>query len=97
MHQIVLDIPDELSAFLAGFGHDLQRAALETIAAERPIVKTSFLPASCAACLGTGLECRCTPFLKSMAFTCGTAWPIWNTTGRPATPFLEILLHDCDC
>jgi predicted HTH domain antitoxin len=34
MQQIILEIPDELSAFLAGFGYDLQRAALETIAAE---------------------------------------------------------------
>jgi len=34
MEQIILDIPDELSAFLAGFGQDLHRAALEAIAAE---------------------------------------------------------------
>ena len=34
MQQITLNIPDELSAFLAGFGPDLERAALETIAAE---------------------------------------------------------------
>ena len=34
MQQLILEIPDELSAFLAGFGTDLHRAALETIAAE---------------------------------------------------------------
>ncbi len=34
MQQIILEIPDELSAFLAGFRHDLARAALEIIAAE---------------------------------------------------------------
>ncbi len=34
MQQILLEIPDELSAFLAGFGHDLPRATVETIAAE---------------------------------------------------------------
>jgi predicted HTH domain antitoxin len=34
MQQITLNIPDELSAYLAGFGRDLERAALETIAAE---------------------------------------------------------------
>ncbi len=79
------------------FSATISSVRLWKLLRQRPIVKTSFLPASCAACLGTGLECRCTPFLKSMAFTCGTAWPIWNTTGRPATPFLEILLHDCDC
>jgi predicted HTH domain antitoxin len=34
MQQLILELPDELSAFLAASGHDLQRAALETIAAE---------------------------------------------------------------
>ena len=34
MQQLILEMPDELSAYLAGFGRDLQRAALETIAAE---------------------------------------------------------------
>ena len=34
MQQVTLNIPDELSAYLAGFGRDLERAALETIAAE---------------------------------------------------------------
>jgi len=34
MQQLTLELPDELSAFLAASGHDLRRAALETIAAE---------------------------------------------------------------
>jgi predicted HTH domain antitoxin len=34
MQQLILELPDELSAFLAASGHDLERAALETIAAE---------------------------------------------------------------
>jgi predicted HTH domain antitoxin len=34
MQQLILEILEELSAFLAGFGQDLNRAALETIAAE---------------------------------------------------------------
>ena len=34
MQQLILELPDELSAFLAASGHDLQRAALESIAAE---------------------------------------------------------------
>jgi hypothetical protein len=32
-----------------------------------------------------------------MAFTWGTAWRIWNTTGKLATPFLDTLLHDRYC
>jgi predicted HTH domain antitoxin len=34
MEQISLNLPEELTAFLAGHGPDLERAALETIAAE---------------------------------------------------------------
>ena len=34
MQQLILELPDELSAFLAASGHDLQRAAVEAIAAE---------------------------------------------------------------
>ena len=34
MQQLTLELPDELSDFLAASGHDLARAALETIALE---------------------------------------------------------------
>jgi predicted HTH domain antitoxin len=34
MQQVTLDLPDELSAFLAASGQDLSRAALEAIALE---------------------------------------------------------------
>lgn len=34
MNRITLEIPDELSAFLAGSGQDLTRAAIEAIALE---------------------------------------------------------------
>jgi len=34
MQQLILELPDELSAFLEASGQDLHRAALETIAAE---------------------------------------------------------------
>ena len=34
MAQVTLDLPDELSTFLAVSGHNLERAALETIALE---------------------------------------------------------------
>jgi predicted HTH domain antitoxin len=32
MHQLTLELPDELSAYLAAHGEDLARAALESIA-----------------------------------------------------------------
>ena len=34
MHQFTLELPDELSAYLAARGQDLSRAALESIALE---------------------------------------------------------------
>ncbi len=34
MPQVTLDLPDELSTFLAASGHNLERAALEAIALE---------------------------------------------------------------
>ena len=34
MPQVTLDLPDELSSFLAASGHNLERAALEAIALE---------------------------------------------------------------
>lgn len=34
MAQVTLDLPDVLSAFLAGSGHNLERAALQAIALE---------------------------------------------------------------
>jgi len=34
MHQLTLELPDELSAYLTAHGQDLSRAALESIALE---------------------------------------------------------------
>ena len=87
MQQILLEIPDELSAFLAGSA-TTSRARLWKLLRQRPIAEKSCRPANCAAYWGTRLECRYTPSSKSMAFIWDTALPIWNTTGKLATPFL---------